>query len=60
MGDPEFIGPQLIKMLAVGETDILVQHQAVDNRQNTIHAVYGQQDDVSRIVGLQNQLPRQE
>ena len=60
MRNLQFIRHQLIKMLAVGKTDIFMQHQTVNDSQNTVHAVYCQQDNIPRVIAQQNQFSQQE
>ena len=48
----QFIRHQLIHMFTMGQTDILMKHQAVNNSQNTIDTIDRQYDNPTEIFSL--------
>lgn len=47
-------------MLAMGQTDILMKHQAMDDSQHTVDAIHGEQHNPTEITGLNDQPAYQE
>ena len=59
MRNLQLIRHKLVQMLAVGQTDILMKHQAVNDGQDTIYTIDGQQDNPAEISCLYYQLAQQ-
>ena len=59
MRNLQLIRHKLVQMLAVGQTDILMKHQAVNDGQHAVNAIDGQQDNPAEISCLYYQLAQQ-
>lgn len=56
----QLVGHQLVGVLAVRLTQVLVKHDAVDNRAASIHAVYQQEHQVGDVARLHYQFAERE
>ena len=60
VGNMQFIGHNLVGMLAVGKEDVLMQHQPMDNRPNAVHPIDRQQDNPIKAAIRQDKAPQRE
>ena len=60
MRNLQLIRHKLVQMLTVGQTDILMKHQAVNDGQHAVNAIDGQQDNPTEISCTDNQFAYQE
>lgn len=55
VGHLQFVGHELVGVFAVGLTEVFVQHDAVDYREDGVGAVDSKEDDVGEVLRLDNQ-----
>lgn len=55
VADVQFVGHQLVGVLAVRLAEVLVEHDAVADGQHRVHSVDGEQHDPAQVAGPQNQ-----
>ena len=55
VADVQFVGHQLVGVLAVRLAEVLVEHDAVADGQHRVHSVDGEQHDPAEVAGPQNQ-----
>lgn len=60
MANFQLVRHDLIGMFPVSLSQILMQHNAMHNRQTAIHAIDQQEDQPSNIARLHNHIPQQE
>lgn len=60
MGNLQFVGHQLVQVLAVGQTDIFFETETMEDGQDSVDSIHGKEDDIAEVMGGYQQPAQQE